>query len=415
MNWILLYHLGLIPISIIATPFFLLSKRGRERLIERFGFWQLKSQDEYLWFHGASLGEIAGIEPVIQNLKKNDLKNKILITSSSATGLQRAEKFADQAKLLPFDSFFFYNNALKDLNIKRLIISETELWPGLLDYAKHKKIETAIINARISDYTVNSYKRLRWLFKPLFQHLYKLIAVSEKSKQRFINLGVSEKIITVLPNTKYDKAKALSSPAESFGTEIFKNQNTIITLGCLRPGEEEFWFPAVAKAIQSLPINFIIAPRHAEKFAYFAAKLSEYNISFQSWSDIKNTNAGDKKVLLLNVYGKLEAAYSISSAAFIGATLVDIGGHNPLDAACYGCYLALGPYVSTIEEIVLKLLSENACITINSIDDALNFIDFVCKNPEEAKLKGQAAEKVYLEFNGVSKKVLMNLGLVENA
>ena len=407
-----LYHFGMTIISLIAAPFFLLSERGRFRLLERFGFWKIE-KGSYVWFHGASLGEIAGLEPVVKTALEANSKLNILVTSSSSTGVEKAETFAKNVSLIPFDSMFFYSLALKNIDISTLVISETELWPGLLDYAAENKIPVQIINARISDYTIKQYSKLRWLLKPLLSKLKKVIAVNEKCSQRFASLGVPLNVINIVPNTKYDKSK--SSLIADANFNVFENNLPTLTLGCLRPGEEKICFPAIKKALETLDLNIIIAPRHKEKFEFFARELFKYQIPFINWTDLENSTAPQGKVLLLNTYGKLGDAYSISDAAFIGATLVDIGGHNPLEAAAYGCYLLVGPYVSTIEELISRLESDGACKTICNTDEAYQTIKFIIESNAEVKKLGALGKKFYEEHQGVSKLVVKELGLVENA
>ncbi|MEZ4753975.1 MAG: glycosyltransferase N-terminal domain-containing protein [Bdellovibrionota bacterium] len=408
----ILYHSGMAVIGVLAVPFFLLFKRGRFRLVERLGFWNLK-REKYLWFHGASLGEVSGLEPVVKALKQKDTAQKILVTSTSSTGLEKAQSFADAALMMPFDSILYYQNALRGLKISALIISETELWPGLLDFAVNRGIPINIINGRISDYTVDQYRRLSWILSPLLAKLTKVVAVNELSKERFKNLGVAEKLISVLPNSKYDRPRSVVIRSLDFKKELFNNNYPTITLGCLRPGEEKIWFSVIRKA-SDLDLNFIIAPRHKEKFAYFESALTKQALVFNKFSEI---NSADKspKIILLDTYGKLEAAYSISEIAFIGATLVDIGGHNPLEAAAYGCTLLVGPYVSTIEELVYRLESDGACKTIKNEEQAFEAIEFLLSSPDKVSKQGELAKKFYEEHQGVSELVVNELKLVGNA
>ena len=409
-----LYHFGMAVIALIVAPFFLLNGRGRFRLLERFGFWKFKP-GTYLWLHGASLGEVSGLQPVVSALKQTNPEIDILITSSSSTGVKKAETFADNVSLIPFDSFPYYSLALKNINISALVISETELWPGLIDFAQERQIPVQMINAQISDYTVSSYNKMAWLFKPLLSKLKKVITINEKCSKRFVNLGVPSNVISIAPNTKYDRPRAVSRVDKDLKNKLFGNSFPIFTIGCLRPGEEKIWFPVIKKALKDFDVNIIIAPRHKDKFDFFASGLSNIGINFSNWTELNTEILPEKTILYINTYGVLETAYSISLAAFVGGTLVDIGGHNPLEPAAYGSYLFVGPYVSKIEELISRLESDGACARINNQEEAYKAIKFIVENENKATQLGELAKKFYEEHQGASKIVIEQLGLLGNA
>src|SRR5690606_25742228 len=149
-------------------PLFLFSERGRSRLAERFGAWNLKEK-KVIWFHGASYGEISGILPLLERVRREYPTLRTLVTATSVTGLKLAENKANHVRLLPFDSAVWLAHATDGIEIKTLIITETELWPGLITYLHKKGVPVYIINGRLRDSAYPKYKLFRYFLRRIFK------------------------------------------------------------------------------------------------------------------------------------------------------------------------------------------------------------------------------------------------------
>jgi len=409
------YDVLILFLSLLVTPLFLISRRGRTRLRERFGFWSLDLND-VIWFHGASLGEIVGLLPVIAQAKKKYPTYKILVTATSVTGLERAARIADQVRLLPFDSSLWLWIALRRVKLRALVISETEIWPSLIRYVAKRNVSVYLINARISDFSVKRYQLLKSYLGFLFQNLKKILTISEESKMRLIDLGASPEQLLVTGNSKYDFPPAMIDKVEieKSRKKLFNNSNPILVLGSIRPKEEDVWFPAIKTLKEKgAEFNIIVAPRHEEKFIYFEEKLKNFQFKFEKWSKIKNSIAdrevGD--VLLLDTMGDLSWVYSGADLAFVGATLVDLGGHNPLEPAAYGAVVCIGPYIKNIRDVVSVLKSEDGIIEVHNISDAERALEAMLAKNQDFLLKGIKAKDVWKKNFGASHRIIEALTL----
>ncbi len=408
----IVYQIISFILSLIAFPFFYGNRRGRFKIEERYGYWGSVIRDgQVIWIHAASFGEVNAITPFIELLKNKFPKFKILITVTSDTGYNKALKIADYVHICPFDNYIWLKQALHKINIKYFIVTETEIWPAMLSYISGRRIPAFLINARISDYTLGIYRNLKFFISPLLNQFHKLCVINHESEERFIALGVNKALISVSGYSKYDIEPQVKSKneAEIIRKNYFDNLFPVITLGSIRPNEEKIWFPAVKKAIlKNLKFNLIVAPRHQDKFTYFAEKLSENGLDYIKYTELKIPS---HKTILLDTMGKLSQAYSFSDLAFIGASLVNIGGHNPLEPACYQCAICIGPYYNNVREIVERLLNKNAITVIDNTEEAYQLICKAADRNSELADSSKNANLIYQENFGSSMKIINSLGI----
>lgn len=406
----LLYNLFITCLSPLVIPLFLFSDRGRSRLAERFGAWNLREKN-VIWVHAASMGETIGVLPLIERIRNEFPKLNTLLTTTSVSGLKVAQGRVDHLRLLPFDSAVWLAHATSAIEIKALIISETELWPGLINFLNNRGVPIYIINGKLRDNAFSRYKLFIYFIARLLSIPKIILAADLESKDRYLSLGVNENRVIFAGNTKYDKPQIVLNELQNqqFKKLLFENDVPIITLGSIRPEEEQIWFPVIARiSKEHKKLNFVVAPRHHEKFNYFADKLKDYSIEFERWSvQSVNSNSIIKcSVILLDTMGELNKFYAVSSLAFVGATLKDLGGHNPLEPAAYGIPICIGPYNKHIKEEVALLNKNDAVVTIKNQDDVYNLLLRVLSGDPLIKEIGSRAKKVSESSLGATQRVI---------
>lgn len=385
------------------------SARGRRRYGERFGLWEGVPKVQW-WLHGASVGEVQGLLPLISQIRRVQGGTKILLTSTSPTGLDRAGEAVDFRRLLPIDVPLCVRGALsKVAGAEHFVLAETELWPTALAEILEREVPIHIVNGRISDYTLAWYQRFRSVFSPLLSRVASVCLAHESQRARYLDLGVRPELIHVTGHTKYDtEPKIISVDARAeLRREFFPGEpdaTPIIVLGSLRPNEEDGWLSAVRDLIkEGRTLKVILAPRHMEKVEYFSQRLTELGLLWGLWSD-ENRSSCD--ILLLDTMGRLEDAYSIARLAFVGGTLVDIGGHNPLEPAMYGVPVVVGPYISVIRDVVEELRGEDAILEISDGGSARAILSRVLTSDPSLDALGARGQGVWLKHRGASKRVL---------
>lgn len=348
------YRLLTTILAILIYPLMLMRERGRIRLAERYGHWNLRGE-EVVWFHGASIGEINGLKPLIEKYK-NQGGVKILVTSVSVSGIQSIEGQVDFTRLLPFDAPFAIGRAIRDLKIEKFIFGETEIWPNLLSFLTARGVPIFMVNARIAQRNVHFYKILRLIAGNFWSAIAKGYAGSQSDAKRLKAAGGVD--FAVVGNLKYD---FVPSESKIQASALFLHQQPIVVFGSVRPGEESAVLDAILAVRKSgLQFNCIIAPRHKEKFNFFKEYFTGKGLSIQLRS--QGVAAGD--TVLLDTFGELQHVYPLAEVAFIGATLVNIGGHNPIEAAQHGVPVVVGNYVQNISDLVSDMLAQEAIVQV---------------------------------------------------
>lgn len=407
----LIYSLVTFAASLVCLPIFICHPRGRRRVWERYGLWGIDSPDEVFWFHGASVGEVGGLLPVIDRCRTRFPQRKILLTATSPTGLERAAGKADYLRLLPFDNRLWLALALRRLKPRILVFGETELWPNMLAVLARAQVPMLLVNGRLSEFSRRYYGWLKPLVRDALRELSAIFVLNEKYQARFVEFGADPECVIVSGNAKYDSAPSVADCAQAAELKavFFTNDPPVLVLGSLRPGEEAVWFPAVTRAFSDgVKVNVIVAPRHQEKTAFFAERLTACGLQYERWSERKEQRApAPTAVVLLDTLGDLEPAYSFADLAFIGGTLIPgIGGHNPLEAAAYGVCIALGPHCENIDDVAAGLEAAGGVRWVRGEADAVQLLRQVGARDAVLREAGERAQLVWRRHSGACEAIV---------
>ncbi len=405
---------SLLPLAVAKAC---IDANWRASLAERFGGAAWQGVDcsvcERVWFHGASVGEVGGMLPVVEQFKQIYPQTPLLISTTSGTGKSRAidARAAEAVCLLPFDHPYFVRRAIARVNPRLVVISETELWPNLMFALHERRIPVVIINGRISDYSFPRYRRLRALISPVLRAVSRVLVQTGLDRERFIELGARAECVEVVGSTKYDRKvpeladAELASLAQSFGISRAK---PVFVAGSVREAEDAAVIEAYCAAKTAVPgLQAIIAPRHPERFAETAQLLAAHNIDFNRRS---MPCSEVKPVLLLDSLGELVQAYALASFVFVGATLVDIGGHNPLEPAAYSKPVIFGPYTGNVRDAVGALLERGGGFEVRAAPQLAQMIVRLCRDEQLCRQSGEAAQSVWRENIGATSRVIKELG-----
>jgi 3-deoxy-D-manno-octulosonic-acid transferase len=390
----------------LIVPFFALKeiiKQGRHPLFpERFGEgrWD-KINKVDIWLHGASLGEIEGVIPVAKELLKRGYK--LHLTSTTLTGqeaIKRAELPCSQS-LLPFDHPRSWRRIFKHFRPSLFLNFETELWPNLFNECKQRGIPIVIINGRISDKSFPRYHLLSPLMNEVFKIPKKFIVQTETDKERFLALGVELSKLKVVNSTKYEplaKATLAEDKLNNFQKAVGYSTNQLIfTGGSVRKEEEEIFLAACKEILKLEPsVRIILAPRHPERFKEISQIIEKYQIPYSRRSE--GGKITDNPLLLLDTLGELRFAYACSTIAFVGGSLVNLGGHNPLEPAAFSLPVIMGQYSKNVHDIVLALKFEKGIFEVTDGAHLVSTVLELINNEGLRKSFGQNANKVLLRY-----------------
>jgi len=410
----------------VAMPFVLVrglfSRRWRQTLPERFGLgnWQDESwlERDVIWFHAASVGEVTGMTPVIREMQRRHPGLFSVVTTTSLSGREEVarRRLAARGMIFPFDHPSIVKKVLSHVRPRLIVVAETELWPNFLFAAKDLGIPIAVVNGRMSEYSFPKYYRLRSLFRPLLRSFKQIMVQSKTDADRFAAVGADETRLVVTGSTKYSNELTASSPDErgNFARLLGVHPNEpCFVAGSVRSGEDEQVIEAYALAKMEVPnLQMVIAPRHPERFDRVAGLLRSYGIDFNARSEGEPERPKD--VVLLDTIGELQRAYAVGSFAFVGGSLVDIGGHNPFEPAACRAPIIFGPYRSNVKEIVDELEAKGGLFVVRNSEELVRTIVRLAKSPDECLIRGARAFEVWKKNSGALERVIPQLDQLLN-
>lgn len=355
-------------VFVLILPFWLIIGIFKRKLLfglkEKMGFYKNPILKSPVVFYGVSVGEVLAMENTIKKVRQAFPQMEIVVMTGTKTGQDIAcKKLKDVATFItyfPLDFPIFINRMIKKINPKVIFIMETELWPNFANITKNKNIPTYIINARISDRTFSSYKKLKFIFSSILNKYRAIYPQSNQDKEKFLELGANKETTRVMGNLKFDIKRP--EPIE------FEHKYPIIIAGSTHSGEDEIvlrTFCELKKDISSLKL--IIAPRHPERNES-VYKLLE-NTGYRVCKRSQNGNFEENEIMLLDTMGELGKMYSVCDIAFIGGSFNKTGGHNPLEATVFSKPVISGPCIHNFKDIYAILVREKAAKIVNSQEE----------------------------------------------
>jgi 3-deoxy-D-manno-octulosonic-acid transferase len=353
----------LVPIMLAVTLWRGLSDRSYwEALPERLGFGPALPAGG-LWVHAVSVGEVQAAASLVRALRQRYPQLPLLLTTSTPTGRGRARSlFGDEVgvRYLPYDLPGPVRRFLDRARPRLGIVLETELWPNLYRDCARRGVPLVLASARVS---ARSVRRYRWLGGLVRATLARVVvaAQSEADAARFTALGADPAQVRVVGNLKFDFE--LPPRTEAQGRALRA------TLGAARPvwvagsthdGEEELVLDAHARLRAARPdALLVLAPRHPPRFAAVAALLRRRGVAFVARSTAQPVTA-TTEVLLVDTLGELVLFYAAADVAFVGGSLVPVGGHNLLEPAALGKPVITGPYTANAAPVARLLIDAGA-------------------------------------------------------
>jgi 3-deoxy-D-manno-octulosonic-acid transferase len=405
---LLIYRILIILAIVVSFPYLLIKAIwGKHGIGERLGFIpKRQSSGRLFWFHAASVGELKVLATVIPEIKKLIPDLEIAVSTTTATGKCRAmELFGYSAIVIyqPLEITSAILRSIENLKPEKLISVETEIWPLWLSVAAEMGIELNLINACLSTKSFRLYKMIRPFTRSVMGKFNYILAQTQIDADRFKYLG--GKNVEVIGNTKFDQALILSNSTKSALSCQNNNYMTFVG-GSIRKGEDKIIADMISKSLQKkLPIFYILVPRHMKDLDNLCGNLKTRNINFKLWSDFSKNGVDPKSVLVVNSMGELTSFYKSADIAFVGGSLVPIGGHDPAEPAALGKSVLFGPYMENAQDAALLLTKSGGADVVHDGDELLKNLEDALKNSELLAEKGRRAKKAVLSRSGVSAQI----------
>ena len=367
----LIIYRVLINITFILSPFIIFirllnKKEDLKRFKEKFCFFSNeRKKGKIIWFHGASVGELQSIIPLLEKFQKNKNVSQILITSNTISSLKiistiKLKKVIHQ--FFPIDVNFFSNKFLDHWKPSAAFFIDSEVWPNMILNLKKKKIPIILINGRITKKSFIRWKSFKNFSYNIFSK-FSLCLTSNSETKNFLNKLGAQKVIKI-GNLKFSQLEKNSILINQNLKKFIKSKK-VWCASSTHYNEEELC-GQVHKQLKQKYENLltIIIPRHINRASSIKESLNKEGLKVhlhQPNTKIKN----DTDIYVVNAYGQTKSFYSYCKNVFLGGSIINHGGQNPLEAARFGCNILHGPNVSNFREIYQFLKQNKISFKVN--------------------------------------------------
>ncbi len=403
----LLLYLSL-PIAILK----LIAKERKSpfrkaKLKNQLGF-VTKTSGKVIWVHCVSVGEFNAARPLIDQILDIYPEHKLAITTTTITGAEAVRNHYQDRVIhyfFPFDLPFIVGPFVNKINPVACILLETEIWPNLINNLNKKAIPVMLINARLSERSLNKYQKFSSkLVQKTINQLTLIGSQNDPSSERFLSLGaLPDKVVTV-GNLKFDSNEK-DNPNTTQSLQQMIGQRRVVVFASTREGEEKKIIQSYVNLKDKFDALLIIVPRHPQRFD------EVFNLIVDSGLKVKRRSDGlgcdeSIQVLLGDSMGELLSYYSVCDIAFIGGSLIDTGGQNMLEAAAASKPILFGPSVFNFEKIAQLFLEKDAAIQVGDADDLMKTISDLLLDDTKRQKLGENAKNLLEKHRGAVDRLM---------
>ncbi len=397
-------------------------KAYRQRLSERFGFLPRALKPGGIVVHAASVGEVIALKSFITQLLEAKPKTIVTVTTFTPTGSSQVKKLFDdrvQHCYLPLDSTLCVAAFLNKLKPQAMVFMETELWPNLIAQSKEQGIKLLLINGRLSQKSMKSYRKLAWLITPTINCFNKVLCQSQINYNNFLALGADVNRCEVSGNVKFDISISQSvTDKQAELTRFVDEKRPVWVVASTHQGDEIIALNAFSSLLKIWPeLLLILVPRHPERFNEIATLCSDKGFALARRSQ-KESVKNDKQIWLLDSLGELLPTCALASVVTMGGSFSEIGGHNPLEPALYKKPIVVGANMSNFVEVMQQLVAQQGIVQLKQssddnsgtvADDLARAIKDILSSKDTQQTLGGNAYHVVMQNQGASKRSLKQL------
>jgi 3-deoxy-D-manno-octulosonic-acid transferase len=373
---------------------------------ERFAVFADDMPSRVIWIHAVSVGETRAAEPLIKALQERHPEHRILLSHGTPTGRQTGvELYGDRVErcYLPYDFGWASRRFLRRFRPVVGIFLETEIWPNLIHASIQSAVPAYLVNARMSEKSARGYRRIGRLTRSALRELPRIGAQTDRDAQRFLDLGARDVIVT--GNIKFDRL----APAQmlALGASLrnaFGTQRPLFLAASTREGEEALILDALADA--EIPgLLTVIVPRHPQRFEEVVSLVQQRGYTFQRRSEDRPV-ASDTRIVIGDSMGEMFAYYAACDVAFIGGSLLPLGGQNLLEACTVGRPVVVGPHTFNFEEATRGAIEAGAAIRVADAAELMRMIAGLLHEPERRHAMAEAGKRFTDAHRGATEKTL---------
>jgi 3-deoxy-D-manno-octulosonic-acid transferase len=382
----------------------------RLHISERLSLHSTQFSSSLIWVHAVSVGETRAAEPLIHALLKNYPQHHVLLTHMTPTGRATgADLFRHEPRVIqsyiPYDMLSLTQRFISKTNPKICLLMETEVWPSLIDSCHRAGIQIALINARLSE---RSLRRAKWFDGLLGGALRKIdliIAQTPLDADRLRTLGAQN--ITVAGSLKFDitPPEIMLNLGKQWRAQI--GDRSVLLCASTREGEEALLLDAYMSATLDPRLLLMIVPRHPQRFDEVAHMLDARGLRWQRRSQYSTENIpASTQILLGESMGEMFAYYAACDVAFIGGSLLPLGGQNLIEALSCGKPVLAGPHTFNFAQVTADAITAGAAIRVTDAGTVFSCVIQLLSKKQEYQVMSEVARRFCLQHQGATQKTL---------
>lgn len=381
-----------------------------DRFGQRFGVGFPKIGQGCFWLHAVSVGEVQASIPLVRALMRRYPDRPLLMTTVTPTGAARVRSVFGESVhhcYIPFETPGAVTNFFDAVNPRLALVMETEIWPNLYRECGVRKIPLVLVSARISPKSVDSYRRLLPLFRETLSHGIVIAAQSEADAERFRSLGARPERTRVTGNIKFDIEVPgdLVERGQEFRDRYF-GKRPVWTAASTHAREEEQVLDAHRQVLEQVPdALLILVPRHPERFEAVGQLLERQDTPFVSRTSEHRVSAGCS-VFLGDTMGEVPLFYAASDVAFVGGSLVPVGGHNLLEPAAVGLPVVTGPHLFNTQDIADMFAGIGALTRVGDATQLAMAVARLLQDEDTARRLGDLGSGIVVKNRGALTRLL---------
>ncbi len=387
----------------------------RRHILERLALQIPSVPEPVIWIHAVSVGETRAAEPLITELLKVYTRHTILLTHMTPTGRETGRQlFADEPNVvqayLPYDTLTMTRRFVAHVKPALCILMETEVWPSLVASCVRFHVPVALVNARLSERSLRRAKKFENLIKAAMRSLSLVAAQSQHDANRLKKLGARK--VEISGNMKFDiDPPIFMLQAGAALREQFPDR-AVFLCASTREGEERLILDAYLTHKHQLPENFlfIIVPRHPQRFDHVAVMMQERDLSMMRRSELgMDVLPAEVSVLLGDTMGEMFAYYAACDLAFIGGSLLPLGGQNLIEANACGKPALIGPHTFNFAQVSDAAVHAGAAVRVSDADALFGKIAEMLQSPDMLNLMAEQAIAFVEHDRGATKRTVAAL------
>jgi len=426
MLWIL-YNLLFPVVFLCMLPKFIsrMLKRGGygqhfEQRIGHFGHGTKARIRERrrIWVHAVSVGEIYVALRFIKAYREAvpDACFTLSTTTSTAHAIGRKEiDHRDVLFYFPVDLPVIINKVLRIVNPERLVLVEGEFWPNLIRLADKRGIPVSLINGRMSESSYKGYRKLKPLTADVLRRIDPICVQGEIDAERMVGIGAPPEQVHIMGTVKFDVAER-NAEGEQAARDVMNRigvpEDAVVLLGgSTWPGEEAVLYKIYKRLkAENDKLFLIIVPRHVERAAEVVQCLGEHDLSYLRRSELAGSSAQETPdALFIDTTGELRNFYSVADIIFVGKSLLEHGGQNPIEPAMCGKAVVVGPNMENFPAVMPVFLKNEALVQVQNVEEVEDALQQLLLDKAERDALGLRAAHVVETSRGVIEKTVSRL------